>query len=256
MTTLASPQPAPTFFRSLRPATPSPLPIDPVARRLQTLAPELAYGQELQGLLGPTRSYATAAQIVTEGDPAIAPRAVRSGWACLVRLFRDGRRQIQHLLVPGDLLVPLPGMRAPTTVMALTPVTTVQIDAFVANPRAERVLRLDAALTQAALLTQAARLGRQSASERLAHLLLELRDRLRLAGLANEDRYPMPLTQEVLADALGLTSVHVNRTLQSMRRERLIELRGGTVELLDPQRLGRMADYRRPQLVLDTGRSF
>lgn len=71
-----------------------------------------------------------------------------------------------------------------------------------------------------------------------------MRERLALAGLASDDSLPMPLTQESLADALGLTSVHVNRTLQLMRREGLIDLRSGMARLYDPERLRGLVDYR------------
>jgi DNA-binding transcriptional MocR family regulator len=66
-------------------------------------------------------------------------------------------------------------------------------------------------------------------------------------GLGNERKFPLPLTQEVLADALGLSIVHVNRTLQQLRREGLLEMRGGFVELLKPELLVATSDFRLPQ---------
>jgi CRP-like cAMP-binding protein len=71
-----------------------------------------------------------------------------------------------------------------------------------------------------------------SAYERIQDWLSEIHERLLLAGRAGPESFPMPLTQEMLADALGLTSVHVNRTLQAMRRDGVLEWRGGTVRLL------------------------
>ena len=88
------------------------------------------------------------------------------------------------------------------------------------------------------------RLGRQTGYERTAHLLLELGDRLAAAGLGDGRRFPMPLTQESLADALGLSVVHVNRILQQLRRERLIELRSGEAVLIERDLLVGVADYR------------
>ncbi|MNE21670.1 Nitrogen fixation regulation protein FixK [compost metagenome] len=97
---------------------------------------------------------------------------------------------------------------------------------------------------EACLLDHVVRLGRQSAHERTAHFLLEWRQRCRLAGLADGERLPMPLTQEVLSDALGLSIVHLNRTLQHMRREHLIEMKRGWVDLLDVGRLKFVCDYQ------------
>jgi len=76
-------------------------------------------------------------------------------------------------------------------------------------------------------------------------------DRQFLLTTARRDsqRFPLPLTQEVLADALGLSIVHVNRTLQQLRRERLIELRSGVAILLEPELLAGIADYRRPAAI-------
>jgi CRP-like cAMP-binding protein len=87
------------------------------------------------------------------------------------------------------------------------------------------------------------RLGRLNAQERIGDLLLELNERLALAGLADPQGFAMPLTQEMLADALGLTPVHVNRMLQLARREGDIEWRPGRVTLTDvaalAQKVGR-----------------
>jgi CRP-like cAMP-binding protein len=87
------------------------------------------------------------------------------------------------------------------------------------------------------------RLGQQTAYERVAHFLLELQRRLQIAGLGDSQRFPLPLTQEMLADSLGLSIVHVNRTLQHLRREKLIELRSGVAILLEPQTLSGICDY-------------
>src|SRR5262249_10318746 len=88
--------------------------------------------------------------------------------------------------------------------------------------------------------------GRLTAYERVAHLLLELFHRLRPVGFTQGNRYLLPLTQEMLADALGLSVVHTNRTLQQLRRDRLIELNSSAVNILQPEALAELADYRQP----------
>lgn len=180
--------------------------------------------------------------LAREGDEATL-RTLHSGWACTVRLFADGRRQIVHLLLPGDLLTPfcLPGERVTHLVAALTPVTVMPnpqdgLDGD-ATARARGMARWH-------LHNQICRLGRQSAYERFAHLLIELRDRMRAAGQCPGDDFEMPLTQDMLADVLGLTSVHVNRTLQQLRRDQMIRLGERTVTLLDLDALARIGEYR------------
>lgn len=115
-------------------------------------------------------------------------------------------------------------------------------------PSLAEALLVAAALDEALLLAHVVRLGRQTAYERTAHLLLELHDRTTTAGLEQNGRFPMPLTQEALADALGLSIVHVNRTLQQLRRDRLIEVRSGEARLLDRDALIEIADYQAPKL--------
>ena len=81
---------------------------------------------------------------------------------------------------------------------------------------------------------------------RLIHLLLEFHDRLKANGSVEDGSFIMPFTQEVLSDALGLSTVHTNRILQQLRRERLIETHAATVRLIDPVLLAEIADYRTP----------
>jgi DNA-binding transcriptional regulator LsrR (DeoR family) len=80
--------------------------------------------------------------------------------------------------------------------------------------------------------------------ERMAHLLLELYSRLSRVGLTTGRRFSVPITQEVFADALGLSVVHINRTLQQLRRERLIEMRAGYVDLLEIETLKLISSYQ------------
>lgn len=174
------------------------------------------------------------------------PLLLAAGWAARVRLFNDGRRQILSLLLPGDLIGPLyrHAAASPVTVTALTEVTLIPAPAARPGSTLDQAYAAGAALGQAQLYRQIARLGRLSAYERLADWLLEIHDRLSAAGLVNGTAFAMPLTQEVLADTLGLTSVHINRTLQSMRRDGVLDLRSGTARISDPQRLASLVDHR------------
>ena len=90
------------------------------------------------------------------------------------------------------------------------------------------------------------RLGRQTASGRFAHLMLELHERLARVGLADESCFAMPLTQEALADVLGFSVVHVNRTVQQLRRDCLLDVRSGTVVLMQRECLQDLASWTPP----------
>ena len=90
--------------------------------------------------------------------------------------------------------------------------------------------------------------GRRSALERIAHFLLELLTRLQVIGLADERSYQMPLTQELVGDALGLSVPHVSRTLKQLREEDLVAIEGQRVIIKDVEALGRLADFQRTYL--------
>ncbi|HYG26918.1 MAG TPA: helix-turn-helix domain-containing protein [Caulobacteraceae bacterium] len=232
-------------------------PAEVVLRRLRSLAPISEREASLVLAMGAQRQTLPAgAEIFGQGHLVGRPKVLLSGWACRCRVLPDGRRQIFTFVVPGDAvgLCSRPDPVLQTTTIALTKVITAD-----ASPLAEAAFERGAefeglcqavsvagALDEASLLDHIVRLGRQTAYERMAHLLLELRWRLSVVGLASERRFPLPLTQEVLADALGLSIVHVNRTLQQLRREGLLEMRAGAVELLKPEVLVAASDFRLP----------
>jgi CRP-like cAMP-binding protein len=118
------------------------------------------------------------------------------------------------------------------------------------HPEITRAHHRAAALDEAYLLHQIIRIGRQTAYERLAHLILELHSRCQAAGLCHEESFELPLTQEILADSLGLSIVHVNRTLQTLRREQLIEQKSSIVTIRDRGRLMTIAEYSDPQIAV------
>ena len=184
------------------------------------------------------------------------PRMIVAGWACQYRLLPDGHRQIVSLKLPGDLVWPLLPVRLPSScaVAALTELETVSAQPLVeaamaaepAHPGLAHAVRVMAHLHDMLLYDQIVRLGRQTACGRFAHLMLELRERLDRVGLADGDSFAMPLTQDVLADVLGFSVVHVNRTVQQLRRERLLDIRNGTVTLTQPAALHELAGWAPP----------
>lgn len=157
-----------------------------------------------------------------------------------VRIVPDGRRQLIDFVLPGDIIGnwgfsdPL----ASSTVMALTDLTVCRLPQA-STPQLERAYAISRALDEAYLMAQVVRLGRLDASDRLIDLLLELDERLALAGLSIAGAFEMPITQEVIADALGLTSVHVNRTVQQARKRGDITWTGRGLRLRDIDALRR-----------------
>ena len=193
-------------------------------------------------------------ELIAEGDPLNHSSLLLEGWAVRQRILSDGRRQICSFVLPGDGLglCARPDGVASQPTFALTPVKVA--------PMPQLNLRLQhgpagglrevawnmICLEETFLANQIVRLGRQSARERMIHLLLEIQDRLRANGVIDEDGILLPFTQEVLSDAVGLSTVHTNRILQKLRRERLIETRGATMRLQNSVALSKIADYRAP----------
>lgn len=187
------------------------------------------------------------------GMKPTAPRLLVSGWACRHRLLGDGRRQIINFILPGDSIGNLEELALPsdTSSMALTNATSVDATSLThaaasghsAHHGLTRAIRLLALHETALMSDHIVRLGRQTAYERMVHLMLEFHHRLQVAGLGTSDSFGMPLTQEVLADSLGLSVVHVNRTLQQVRRDGLLEIRAGQVKILDLKLMQAVADW-------------
>ncbi len=160
-----------------------------------------------------------------------------SGWACSYKLLPNGTRQIVDFQVPGDFL----GLRSVlfrTADHNVTPITAVQasevkqsdlLGAFSVTPRLATAVLWAASRDEAMVVEHLVDLGRRSATERMAHFLLELGARLRLVGLADREGFACPLSQYLLADALGLSAVHVNRVLRELREEGLLTFQKGRV---------------------------
>lgn len=197
----------------------------------------------LEGRLGRIEAYPAGKDLELTGSP---PMFLLSGWACLAHSLRDGRRQILAFLLPGDSVGFDLLTRSQRTVeaVALTPlkVRYAQSNFAAGTERLGRAFAGAAAAQQGRMIDQMVRLGRQTAYERMAHLLLELHGRLAEIGETRGDSFHLPVKQEILADALGLSLVHVNRTLQHMRRDHLIDMRGAQMTLLDRAALEAASD--------------
>jgi CRP-like cAMP-binding protein len=230
-----------------------------LVRRLSHFA--LLSGSEielLRSIPALPETLAPGTELLAEGEMVDNSRVLLSGWACRNRILPDGRRQIFEFIVPGDLygLCHRPQAIALSNAVTLTEAAigdaSVLSDAILRRaqryPSLVEACYISASFDEAYLLNQLVRSGRQSAYERVAHLVLELYHRLGLVGLTHARTFSLPLTQEMLADALGLSIVHLNRTLQQLRREGLISFKGGLMQLLKPDALAEIGDFRVPQV--------
>ena len=183
--------------------------------------------------------------IVREGDKPKDVHLILSGWAYRYKTLEDGRRQVVALFLPGDICdVNIFILRElDHSIGTVTPVSVADLsreffDSVAAgHPRIVTAFWWETLVNAAIQREWTLNLGQRTAAERMAHLLCEVFLRLQLAGLTHGDSCDFPLTQADLADATGLSKVHVNRTLQELRAANLIVLKGKT--LVVPE-LGRL----------------
>lgn len=211
--------------------------------------------------LGAIQTHRPGARLISEGDPLDRPKLIRSGWACRVRYLSDGRRQILNYYLPGDVMglslepdpVALSGYASLTRLMTMEigALRTLVMDRPADYPELTAACRKMKVHEEYYLLSQITRIGRQKAYERVAHLLLEFHSRLRRTGLADGTSFQLPLTQEALADGLGLSAVHVNRTFKLLRRKNFVRTERATITLVDPEALAEMCGFHEPDDVTE-----
>jgi CRP-like cAMP-binding protein len=211
----------------------------------------------LSAIAAKARSWPAHSDIVARCAPVGSIYVLTHGWACRYKITREGARQITGLVVPGDMcnldsfLLPAIdfGVRTLTAATAV-PVPRDQLQALAEKrPGIARALTWFAIVENAMLSEGAVSLGRQSAQERLAHLFCELANRLGNRS-ENKAEFDFPLTQEQIADTLGLTSVHVNRMVQRLRAEELITIRNHHVTIPDMARLAALGGFDKAYLHL------
>jgi CRP-like cAMP-binding protein len=195
--------------------------------------------------------HARGATIIAAGEDPSHVFVVSKGWALRYRTLSDGRRQIVNVMLPGDCfdLQALIATKADHSVEALTNVELVRLKsedflgAIKTNVNLATAFWWAAVQEESILREQIVRLGRRSGRERLAHILLELRRRLLHAGQEVGDTLTLPMSREVLADLLGLSSVHVSRSVAALREAGLIRTSNGSIQLTDIDGLAQVAQF-------------
>ena len=190
-------------------------------------------------------------QITQEGQTGHKAFVLQSGWACSYKDLPGGSRQIISFPIAGDCV----GLRsvllrtadhsfATLTDAVVSPVEGANIMQCVTEfPRLGVALLWAASRDEAMVVEHLVNIGRRTAIERTAHFFMEMAERLSLVGLATEAEFDCPLSQYVLADALGLTPIHVNRVLRQLREQNLLTLRKGNVKIHDLNGLRKLAGF-------------
>ena len=213
-----------------------------LVRKLQTVADLSASDREqLHGLCHEVALVRPKRDIISEGVRPERVHLMVQGWAARYKQLADGKRQITAFLIPGDfcdLHVAVLG-HMDHSIVALSRCKVAYIDSKELDRIISESSRLAKAMWWTTLVDEATlrqwvvNVGRRDAYQRIAHILCEMYVRMRLVGLVEDNRLELPLTQEDLADATGMSAVHTNRTLQRLRNESLIEVRSGQLHVLD-----------------------
>lgn len=188
---------------------------------------------------GSPAAFKRRSVIRPEGDEVRHLFILISGWVASSTTLRDGTRQFFKIHVPGDVLG-APSLASTTAVESLIAISDCQIrriyidrlgEVFEHHPRLGASLYLSANKERVALMDNLVSIGNLSAKQRLCRLLVDLYDRLAARGQVDESVLPMLMTQEEIGDYLGLTAVHVNRTVRELEQEGLITRQGSDLTI-------------------------
>jgi CRP-like cAMP-binding protein len=226
--------------------------LDPLFRRWKRRV-SLSDGskQAVAALPWTMRSYARENYLAREGEPTSSCMLLVSGYAYRQKLVSNGARQIISFHIPGEFIDLQNAMLevADHNVQSLgrSTVAVVSKDALTGlmakDFDIQRAIWLDSLVDASIFREWVVNVGRRNAKTRIAHLLCELALRLDSSRVGDGSMFDFPLTQEQIADATGLTAVHTNRTLQSLRKEGLISLTANQLTILDWNKLADVGDF-------------
>jgi CRP-like cAMP-binding protein len=206
----------------------------------------------LEGLAWQVESVPAHSDLAFEGDKPRGVLLIMGGMAYRYRMRGNGARQILAYLVPGDMgdldTDLFDHMDHGIATFSACKVVWIEPEALSdlrqSHPVIDRTLRMSSLVDTATLGAWVMNVGCRMAIERLAHLFCELLLRLQAVGLATENSYALPLSQGELADTTGLSDVHLNRSVQELRRRGLIHLSARTLTILDVPALMTLAEFR------------
>jgi len=224
-----------------------------LAKKLVTFVPLTTQERRcLTELQSKTVRVKRGKQLVKEGQGGHRAFILQDGWACSYKDLPNGSRQIISFPIAGDCV----GLRsvllrtADHSFEALTDAVVSPVDGsqmlrtFSDFPRLGAAILWATSRDEAMVVEHLVSVGRRSAIERTAHFFMELAERLNLIGLANGTEFDCPLNQYVLADALGLSAIHINRVLRQLRERDLLTVQRGTVTIHDLNELRKLAGFQ------------
>jgi CRP-like cAMP-binding protein len=224
----------------------------PLLRKLESIGTVTDEERDaLANLPGMVKTYAANEDIVQEGDRPSVVGLLLEGFLCRYQLMPSGKRQIMSFHIPGDI----PDLQSlfidvmDHSLAALVPAKVALIPHQVMcriidnNPRIAHLLWRDTLIDAAIFRQWIAGIGRRSAYARIAHMFCEFAIRMKAVGLTEGDSCELPFTQAIIADALGLSTVHVNRTIQELRLKKLIRLTSGRLTVYDRDGLQQAGEF-------------
>lgn len=201
-------------------------------------------------LCADVRPFAARRDIISEGDRPDYVHIMIEGWACRYKVLKDGSRQITAFLLPGDfcdahitMLNQMDHNIGAITECRVALVTRQKMREIAGHAEIAYALWWASLVDEAVLRAWIVNLGRRDAFDRVGNLICEMHERLKNVDLTNNGTFELPLTQEELADALGLTPVHVNRTLKRLREADLLTHRQQRIVITDVARLQRLVGF-------------
>ncbi len=204
----------------------------------------------LEAVAHGSRTVGGRTTLISEGDAPCNVHLIKEGFACRYKVLPNGKRQIMAFFVPGDIcdmhvhilgeMDHSIGTLIECEVVDLPPETIARLTA---NPRINRALWWSTLVDEGTLREWLVGMGQRPTDQQAAHLFCELLERLQAIGRAMDGSVEMPFTQEELADALGVTIVHANRTLMGLRARELIRIEGRRLIIENAPRLHDFCDF-------------
>ena len=216
----------------------------------------------IRGAIGSIREYPADTVIIRAGDLLSSSTLLLDGILCRYKDMQDGQRQITELHVPGDFvdLHSFTLKRLDHNILALTQCRVAMVphqhlrQITDTLPHLTRLYWFTTNVDAAVHREWEVSLGRRTAMARIAHLFCEMFMRLHVIGQTDGHSYDLRLTQSDLSECMGLTSIHVNRTLRELREQGLVQFRSGRVTIFDMPRLVDLAEFDPAYLYLDSPR--
>lgn len=217
--------------------------------------------EALDALEDQVRSYRRGAIVRSENVSARELFVVQKGWLHSYALLSNGSRQIMRLHFPGDIigLSSLAFGKSTDSIIAVTDVTLCPFDrdklavVFEQHPRLSALIFTICIAERVSLADRLASVARTSARSRVAALLCEIIARMRISGGAEMNEFHIPLTQEEIGDATGLTAVHVNRMMRGLVDDGLIARNGSVIRLVNEKALVAEVNFIDRYAQIDTG---